>query len=182
MNFDKTNFSAETLTLDGIAIRFRAWRNLSYADRPADPECQRMNIFAPEAYYEGESINGYDINSAPIFMPNTVGDYMPGQAGEPGLNPFGPPVPNSIFHALAHGYLVAAPALRGRTLKNADGAFTGKAPPVSLITRPLSVSFVFLPLTCPVIQIESSPTEPARAGRFPPSWALPEIIRIMRLI
>lgn len=128
MNFDKTNFSAETLTLDGITIRFRAWRNLSYADRPADPEYQQMNIFAPEAYYEGESINGYDINSAPIFMPNTVGGYMPGRAGEPGLNPFGPPVPNSIFHALAHGYVVAAPALRGRTLKAADGTFTGKAP------------------------------------------------------
>lgn len=128
MNFDKNCFTVETLTLDGITIRFRAWRNLPYVDRPMDPEYQQMNIFAPEAYYEGKSVNGYDINSAPVFMPNTVGGYMPGQAGEPGLRPFGPPVPNSIFRALAHGYVAAAPALRGRTLKAADGAFTGKAP------------------------------------------------------
>lgn len=128
MNFDKNCFSVETLTLDGITICLRSWKNIPYVDRPVDPAYQQMNIFAPEAYYAGESINGYDIGSAPVFMPNTVGGYMPGQAGEPGLRPFGPPVPNSIFHALAHGYVVAAPALRGRTLKAADGTLTGKAP------------------------------------------------------
>lgn len=46
-----------------------------------------MNLFVPESYYEGTSINGYDLLSAPVFMPNTVGGYMPGPADEPGANP-----------------------------------------------------------------------------------------------
>ena len=36
--------------------------------------------------------------------------------------------PNAALYALSRGYVVAAPALRGRTLQNADGAYTGKAP------------------------------------------------------
>lgn len=33
-------------------------------------------------------MNGCDLLSAPVFMPNTVGGYMPGPADEPGTNPF----------------------------------------------------------------------------------------------
>ena len=43
-----------------------------------------MNLFVPESYYEGTSINGYDLLSAPVFMPNTVGGYMPGSGGRAG--------------------------------------------------------------------------------------------------
>lgn len=87
-----------------------------------------MNIFVPEAYYEGFVINGYSLNTAPVFMPNTVGGYMPGELDEPGYNKFGPKKPNSIFRALLHGYVVAAPAIRGRTQKNTQDVYTGKAP------------------------------------------------------
>ena len=44
--------------------------------------------------------NGYDLLSAPVFMPNTVGGYMPGPADEPGANPFLQGKPNTIFRAL----------------------------------------------------------------------------------
>lgn len=53
---------------------------------------------------------------------------MPGPLDEPGLAKFGPKAPNAIFHALRRGYVVAAPALRGRTLQNKDGVYVGKAP------------------------------------------------------
>lgn len=43
-----------------------------------------MNIYAPECYYENRSVNGYVLNSAPIFMPNQVGGYMPGDSANPG--------------------------------------------------------------------------------------------------
>ncbi|MFH4090344.1 alpha/beta hydrolase, partial [Acinetobacter baumannii] len=36
--------------------------------------------------------------------------------------------PNTIVSALAHGYVVASPGARGRTLQNAQGQYTGKAP------------------------------------------------------
>lgn len=128
MFFDKSKFQVESLTLGGETIRFRSWQNLVYVEKPVNEEFQQMNIFAPEDYYEGKTINGYDIGSAPVFMPNTVGGYMPGPLDRPGISRFGAPVPNSIFRALQHGYVVAAPAIRGRTLKDENGKYTGKAP------------------------------------------------------
>ncbi len=128
MYFDKDDFTQDILTFGGSTVRFRSWRNLIYVVRPVDIKYQRMNLFIPEAYFEGGKINGYSSGSAPVFMPNTVGGYMPGNAGEPGCVSPEQDEPNSILGALAHGYVVAAPALRGRTLKALDGSFTGKAP------------------------------------------------------
>lgn len=128
MRFDKDNYTVEELSLDNETIRFRAFRNLAYVERPVNERYQRMNIYVPETYYEGFVINGYSLNTAPVFMPNTVGGYMPGELDEPGYNKFGPKKPNSIFRALLHGYVVAAPAIRGRTQKNTQDVYTGKAP------------------------------------------------------
>ena len=86
-----------------------------------------MNLFVPECYYEGASLHGYDLGSAPVFMPNTVGGYMPGPADEPGTNPFLQGRPNTIFRALQHGYVVASPAIRGRVQKGADGPVQRKS-------------------------------------------------------
>ncbi|EGC73834.1 hypothetical protein HMPREF0490_02341 [Lachnospiraceae bacterium 6_1_37FAA] len=129
MNFDKENFTVERIELDGITVEFRAFRNRIYVDKPVNPEFQQMNIFAPEIYFNSGSINGYTLKTAPIFMPNTVGGYMPGELGEPGYNKFGSGKElNSIFLALQHGYVVAAPAIRGRVQRNNSGKYTGKAP------------------------------------------------------
>lgn len=53
------------------------------------------------------------MHTAPIFMPNTVGGYMPGPADEPGKDFKGRI--NSIFRALKHGYIVVSAGVRGRT-------------------------------------------------------------------
>ncbi|MGN0695565.1 MAG: subtype B tannase [Oscillospiraceae bacterium] len=129
MEFDKNNYRTERITVGNETIGIRSFRNRLYVDRPVCEEFQQMNIFASEAYFRGESINGYNIDTAPIFMPNTVGGYMPGQAGEPCNMPWDrEAVPNTIFRALQHGYVVAAPAIRGRVLTNSSGEFIGKAP------------------------------------------------------
>ncbi len=130
LTFDEKNYSEEEMTLEGITIRFRAFRHLVYVEHPVNEDYQQMNLFVPLDFYEGKSINGYTLASAPTFMPNTVGGYMPGPVGEPGYDTFGPKRLNSIFCALAHGYVVAVPALRGRSLKGADGKNSGKAPAV----------------------------------------------------
>ena len=86
MIFNKENYTVETVTLGEESLRFRAFRNRIYVDKPINSEFQQMHIFAPEAYYEGESVQGYTLEAAPIFMPNTVGGYMPGGLEEPGLH------------------------------------------------------------------------------------------------
>ena len=129
MTFDKENYAVETMTIDGETIEFRAFRNLVYVEKPVDEAFQQMNIYAPEAYYRGENINGYLLDTAPVFMPNTVGGYMPGGLEEPGRREWSErKEPNTIFRALQHGYVVAVPAIRGRVQRNEAGEYTGKAP------------------------------------------------------
>lgn len=128
LNFDLDICPIENCEMHGLSVDYLAFREIVYVKRPICPEYQRMNIFIPAAYRNGGAVNGYTRETAPIFMPNTVGGYMPGPLDEPGLAKFGPKVPNAIFHALRRGYVVAAPALCGRTLQNKEGAYVGKAP------------------------------------------------------
>ena len=128
MELTKEMFQKEKLTLEGRTIEYRAARNIIYVKYPVNPEYQNMNLFVPEAYYHDASVNGYTKDMAPIFMSNEVGGYLAGQAGEPGYSRFRTEEANTIFQALEHGYVVAAPAIRGRELKDSEGRYTGKAP------------------------------------------------------
>lgn len=76
LKFEKNDYTIEEVTLCGETIRFRAFRDLIYVEKPVNEEFQKMNLFVPECYYEGASLHGYDLGSAPVFMPNTVGGYM----------------------------------------------------------------------------------------------------------
>lgn len=124
--FDKEKYEVCTLTMDGTELKYRAFKDIPYVQNPADEEMQKLNIFVPEAFYEGKTINGYDLYTAPIFMPNSVGGYMPGPREVPGLDFMGRV--NSIFRALVHGYVVVSPGVRGRGMKNEKGEFIGIAP------------------------------------------------------
>lgn len=128
MKFDKQNYQIEKITIGGNTIEIRSFRNRVYVEKPVNEEFQQMNIFAPETYYHGGCIHGYTLDTAPVFMPNWVGGYMPGVAGEPGREYWDKETPNAIFRALQHGYVVAAPAIRGRVQQNEAGEYTGKAP------------------------------------------------------
>lgn len=115
MFFDRNTYTVEETTLFGQTIRCRAWRNIPYVEKAVIPEYQQLNLFAPEALFAGESVNGYTLATAPVFVPNTVGGYMPGALDEPGEDRRHPGQANTIFQALHHGYVVAAPAIRGRS-------------------------------------------------------------------
>ncbi|MDQ5898034.1 MAG: hypothetical protein QG612_2120 [Pseudomonadota bacterium] len=112
----------------------RAWEGLAYVSRPVEPQWQVMNLYIPEAYFQGERIGRHDARTAPIFLPNSIGGYMPARPGTP-EGRFGPPPapgqtppPSAIAVALTRGLVVASPGARGRTLQAADGTWTGKAP------------------------------------------------------
>lgn len=128
LKFDPTQYTTQTLELDGQTVTYRAFEGISYEEKPADGEFQKLNLFAPEAFFAGESVNGYNIRTAPIFMPNTVGGYRPGPADQPGGDRNGGV--NSIFQALGCGYVVASPGLRGNGMTDAQGKLIGTAPAV----------------------------------------------------
>lgn len=112
LRFDSSKYEVKTCKLEGRSITYRAFEGLNYCANPVD-SIQKMNLFVPEVYYQGGQLNGYSLGTAPIFMPNTVGGYMPGPADQPGLDHKGRI--NAIFEALTHGYVVASAGIRGRT-------------------------------------------------------------------
>jgi hypothetical protein len=128
LKFDKEKYSVEGLFLNGVKLTFRAFRNLVYVDKPVNATYQSMNIFVPEEFYSGTTINGYTLETAPMFVPNTVGGYMPGPLDEPGFNRYKFTELNSIYRALEHGYVVAVPSIRGRGQLDKNGFYIGKAP------------------------------------------------------
>ena len=155
LNFESKKYELQTLSSEGKTFQVRAYENIVYVKDPVDTAYQKMNIYIPEEYFNGKAINGYTATTAPIFFPNKVGGYMPAQpastknnamgdrpplngqmppiAGDKkpdGMPPmgFGGPGQNTVLAALSEGYIVASAAARGRTLKNANGLYTGKAP------------------------------------------------------
>ena len=127
LTFDINNYESMTGTVDNKEIKYRAFEYIPYVSNPIDIDQQYINIYIPEEYFNNGTVNGYNTQTAPIFMPNNVGGYMPSQ-------PMTPKVennkPNSALYALSKGYVVASPATRGRTNKASDGNFIGKAPAV----------------------------------------------------
>ncbi len=144
LTFDSKKYQTKTLTFEGKSFEVRAYENIVYVSNPVDTSYQKINIYIPEAYFQGKSINGYTAKSAPIFYPNKVGGYMPAKPGTtepdkmgmmPPLNGEMPPMdrgmpqrPSTVVAALANGYVVASAGARGRTTKDAKGNYTGKAP------------------------------------------------------
>ena len=120
------DFSTQTATqqsteMNGQTVEYRAYEGIVYVKNPVDTKYETLNIYVPEAYYHSHSIDGYTAESAPIFLPNQIGGYMPAEAGKPGLDERSKQ-PNAMLVALSKGYVVASPGARGRTESN------GKAP------------------------------------------------------
>ncbi|MFJ7738735.1 subtype B tannase [Lysinibacillus sp. NPDC097287] len=120
LQFNENNYTLQTLSKGDHVVKYRAYENIVYVSNPVDVDYQIMNFYVPEAYYEGKNIANYSIQTAPIFFPNQIGGYNPAKPAT---------IENeSVYLALAQGYVVAAPGARGRTTKNGEGINTGKAP------------------------------------------------------
>jgi hypothetical protein len=117
-------YSAITVTAGSTSLKCRAFEGLVYAAKPVDPRNESINIYVPEAYFEGKEVAGWSAKTAPIFFPNQVGGYMPSTPSGPGARWGG----NAISAALANGYVVAVPGTRGWPQQGSDGTYYGKAP------------------------------------------------------
>ena len=122
LDFSQVAGSLHTINVNGQSVPYRAFEHIVYVMKPADTRYQIMNVYIPEAYFQGGSINGFTKDTAPIFFPNNVGGYMPGEAGQPETDSRDSGKPNAIAVALSQGYVVASPGARGRTEAN------GRAP------------------------------------------------------
>lgn len=127
LTFHPENGVKESLPLDNQQVAYYAYRNIVYVAHPKNADYEQLNLFVPAAYLEGKTVNGYTAQTAPIFLPNNVGGYMPGKAGNPSDRSHSDG-PNTILVALSKGYVVASPAIRGRTTTDAKGTYVGKAP------------------------------------------------------
>lgn len=114
--FKEEPYSIESLVFDDKEVKFRAFEHRVYCADPIDPEHQELSIYVPEEYYEEGSTGKYDIRTAPIFMPNTIGGYRPGYFQRPGIDHHGKVTASAI--ALYLGYVVVVPTARGIGLKD----------------------------------------------------------------
>lgn len=126
LRFDETHYQSAQVTVNGRALRYRAFLGLDYVTMPVDA-IQQLNVFVPEPYFNSGQVNGYTRVTAPIFMPNTVGGYLPGPRDFPG-NQASFSRGATILQALSRGYIVVSAGLRGRTSKTSQGEYSGKAP------------------------------------------------------
>lgn len=124
LDFSKQPHTAQTMQVNGQTVQYRAFENIPYVKNPVEADYQTINIYIPEAYFHGGSINGYTADTAPIFLPNKIGGYMPAKAGVPGQKGRGgeDKGADAMQVALSRGLVVASPGARGRTSP------TGKAP------------------------------------------------------
>ena len=127
LQFDASKYETQTQEFQGKTIKVRAFEKVVYVANPADIAFEVMNIYIPDEYFNGGTINGYTAETAPIFFPNKVGGYMPAQpaafinAPQGGGGPGGPPS-SAVAMALSKGYVVASAGARGRVSPK------GKAP------------------------------------------------------
>lgn len=151
LDFNSGHYSIQTFKFGEQEYKVRAFENIIYVANPVDTAYQKLNIYVPEAYFEGKEIGHFNARTAPIFLPNGIGGYMPSAPltlnNKSKRNIFGQRAPrgempslpisspdadtkqgSAIHYALAKGFIVVSPGARGRSLKNQAGVFTGKAP------------------------------------------------------
>jgi len=89
LDFNAKKYEKQNLEYNDVKIDVRAYEKIVYVTNPVDTAYEVMNIYIPEAYFNGKSINGYASETAPIFFPNQIGAYMPAKPASTRNNGFG---------------------------------------------------------------------------------------------
>ena len=126
LKFDSSCGVEKVLSVEGRQVKFFAYENIVYVKNPASVERQSLSVFIPAEYLTGGTVNGYTAKTAPIFMPNGVGGYMPGDIQSPAEKSHFSNSPNASLVALSRGLVVVSPAIRGRTTVE-NNLYVGKA-------------------------------------------------------
>jgi hypothetical protein len=130
--FDVKDFTVEAVEVGGEIVLYRAYQDIVYVKFPVNayaenrdgtiteaPAYQQLNVYVPMDI----ALEDYKTDDTPIFFPNCMGGYNPGLPCEPDRD--------EVKTALAEGYVVVSPGVRGRTNYDPEtGEFNGKAPAV----------------------------------------------------
>ena len=150
--FDSWAYEIKTLSLSWEELLVRAYENIVYVKNPIDENYQSMNIYVPEQYFSWEEINGFSLETAPIFFPNKVWWYMSAKPevlwddNNADFDNFLGNIKSSweqpqwkrgdfrrnqtsvSLYALKDGFIVASAWARGRNLQSEDWKYIWKAP------------------------------------------------------
>ncbi|MFO6420662.1 subtype B tannase [Hylemonella sp. W303a] len=91
LDFNPNRYTRQDFVLKGLAVDVRAYEGLPTVRRPVDPNYQALNLYIPDAYFKGGTVGRYNAQTAPIFLPNAVGGYMPARPATLAIRVDGPP-------------------------------------------------------------------------------------------
>ena len=125
LQFPANDYTEQTLTVTTSAgqsnVTYRLYRHIAYVTNPVDLNYQSLDVAVPF------TINGVtvDTTNAPILLIVNNGGYMASSNTATGVGR----IPNDTNgkYALAAGYVVVCPGLRGWNLSS-NGTYYGKAP------------------------------------------------------
>ncbi len=125
LEFPVNDYTEQTLTVTISAgqmnVTYRLYRHIAYVTNPVDLDYQSLDVAVPV------TINGQviDATNAPIVLLVYNGGYMASSNTATGLGRI--PTNTNGKYALAVGYVVVCPGLRGWNLES-NGTYYGKAP------------------------------------------------------
>lgn len=148
--FDKDDYSVLTTTITtgsgDHSVTYHFYKAVTYVAKPVDATYQSLNISVP-VEIDGTAV---DASHSPIMLANIMGGYSssstasatgvgytppiiggPGGGGAGGGNGAGDGSTarqNNALYALANGWVVVEPGVRGRDNVASDGTYYGKAP------------------------------------------------------
>ncbi|WP_427917933.1 subtype B tannase [Streptomyces sp. cg40] len=144
--FDKDDHTTLTTTITtgsgDHTVTYHFYKAVTYVAKPVDAAYQSMNISVP-VEIDGTAV---DASRAPIMLANIMGGYSSSSTNPAtGVGYTGPVIggpggggnnagegatarQNNALYALANGWVVVEPGVRGRDNATADGTYFGKAP------------------------------------------------------
>ncbi|WP_067803394.1 subtype B tannase [Nocardia beijingensis] len=136
--FDPDDFTTRKKTVATFErdkkVTYRFYDNVVYVAKPVDKTYQSLNVSVP-VEIEGRSV---DASRAPILFSNSVGGYLSSAAKSD--EPDGGANRNRDL-ALAAGYVVVEPGVRGRDLVAPDGTNYG-VPPAAIVDLKAAVRYL----------------------------------------
>jgi len=135
LEFPRGDFSEQVMTVatssGDVEVELKMYKNILYVAKPVDRDYQSLNVYIPVRINDRE----VDPSDAPIFFDIGVGGYMSVSTARLEKTS------RRADLALAAGYVVVAPACRGRDNRTSDGRYFGKAP-AALVDLKAAVRYI----------------------------------------
>ena len=82
LRLDPARYQLQHIEVDGQRMAVRAYEGIVYVRQPVDAARQQLNLYVPDAYFQpGGRVGRFTAQTAPIFLPNQIGGYMPAAPG-----------------------------------------------------------------------------------------------------